>query len=146
MGTGGLNKGKIVLDDAGQMVQTICNEIPPYYGGIDIDAFQIMPNHVHGIINIFKNNDAGIQNVVGIQNFESLRVNKYQHIIPRSVGSIIRGFKSGVTKWFRNNTDIYIVWQKNYYEGIIRNENELNEIRKYIVNNPVNWETDKENI
>ena len=50
LGTGGLNKGKMVLDDAGQMVQTICNEIPQYYGGIDIDAFQIMPNHVHGII------------------------------------------------------------------------------------------------
>ena len=111
-----------------------------------MNEFIIMPNNVHGIINIVKNNTEGNQNVVGIQNFESLRVNKYQHIIPGSIGTIIRGFKTGVTKWFRKNTDIDMVWQKNYYEHIVRNENELNEIRNYIVNNPVNWETDKENM
>ena len=132
--------GRVKLNEYGNIVNNCWNSIPDHFPNVNLDEYIIMPNHVHGIINIFLNDDVGIQNV------ESLRVNKYQHIIPQSVGSIIRGFKTGVTKWFRNNTDIYIVWQKNYYERIIRNENELNKIRKYIVNNSANWETDKENI
>lgn len=62
------------------------------------------------------------EKITGVQNFEPLQNNPqrfepqrnaYQHIIPRSIGSIIRGFKIGVTKWFRQNTDIYVVWQRN---------------------------------
>lgn len=71
------------------------------------------------------------------------RRNQFQKIIPRSIGSIVRGFKIGVTKWFRQNTDIHIVWQRNFYENIIRNEKALFNIQKYIVNNPVKWEEDK---
>ncbi len=82
--------------------------------------------------------------VVGVQNFETLQnQNAYQHIIPTSIGSIIRGFKIGVTRGFRQNTDIYVVWQRNYYEHIIRNEVELNRIRQYIIDNPEKWKTDE---
>jgi glycosyltransferase involved in cell wall biosynthesis len=83
--------------------------------------------------------------VVGVQNFEPLRQNRYQRTIPKSIGSIIRGFKIGVTKWFRQNTSIYNVWQRNYYEHIIRSENELNHIREYIISNPLQWQYDIEN-
>ena len=55
-----------------------------------------------------------------------------------TIGSIVRGFKIGVTKWFRQNTDIYNVWQRNYYEHIIRNDMELQRVREYIVKNPTN--------
>ena len=61
----------------------------------------------------------------------------------KTIGSIIRGFKIGVTKWCRQNTDIYQVWQRNYYEHIIRNENDLNRIRNYIIENPLKWKEDK---
>lgn len=77
------------------------------------------------------------------ESIEPRRKNAYQHVIPRSVGSIIRGFKIGVTKNFRQNTDIYVVWQRNYYEHIIRNEIELNRIRQYIIDNPKKWKTDE---
>ena len=73
------------------------------------------------------------------------RENKFQQIIPKSIGSIVRGFKIGVTKWYRQNTDVYTVWQKNYYDRIIRDEDELNRIREYIIYNPEKWATDKEN-
>lgn len=49
--------------------------------------------------------------------------------------SIVRGFKIGVTKWFRLNAVIYTIWQRNYYEHIIRNDVELNKNREYIINN-----------
>jgi REP element-mobilizing transposase RayT len=91
------------LNKYGKIAKQCWLEIPIHYPNVKMDEFIVMPNHVHGIINIFEKNDASIRNVVGIQNFESLRVNKYQHIIPGSIGAIIRGFKTGVTKWFRKN-------------------------------------------
>ena len=63
----------------------------------------------------------------------------------KTIGSIVRGFKIGVTKWMRQNTPIYDVWQRNYYEHIIRNDDELHRTREYIINNPLKWESDKEN-
>lgn len=59
-----------------------------------------------------------------------------------TIGSIIRGYKIGVTKWVRNNTTIYDVWQRNYYENIIRNEQSYFRISEYIKNNPAMWEKD----
>ena len=137
-----INKN-IKLNNYGNIAKQCWMEIPIHYPNVKMDEFIVMPNHVHGIINIVKNNNEGNQNVVGIQNFESLRVNKYQHIIPGSIGAIIRGFKSGVTKWFRKNTKIYTIWQRNYWEHIIRDEKDLNRSRQYIINNPLKWPDDK---
>lgn len=131
---GDVVNGEMILNAFGDIVKNCWLEIPEHFPHVGLDEYVIMPDHVHGII-IIKNN-------VGVQNFEPPQ-NQYQKIIPKSIGSIIRGFKIGVTKWFRQNTDIYIVWQRNYYEHIVRNEYELNKIRTYIINNPKNWEFDK---
>ncbi|MGQ9609189.1 MAG: hypothetical protein ACUVWN_07800 [bacterium] len=69
--------------------------------------------------------------------------NLNQYGTSKTIGSIVRGFKIGVTKWFRQNIDIYTVWQRNYYEYIICNDMELNHIRQYIINNPSNWQLDE---
>ncbi len=58
----------------------------------------------------------------------------------QTIGSIVRGFKIGVTKWMHQNTDIQNIWQRNYYEHIIRNADELHRIRQYIRDNPRNWQ------
>jgi len=79
--------------------------------------------------------------MVGAKNFLPLR-NIFRSP-SRTIGSIVRGFKIGVTKWYHQNTDIQTVWQRNYYEHIIRSDIELNTIREYILNNPFNWETDE---
>ncbi|MDM8000259.1 MAG: transposase, partial [Dehalococcoidia bacterium] len=63
----------------------------------------------------------------------------------RTIGSIARGFKIGVTKWFRVNTDVYSVWQRGYYEHVVRNETELMAIREYIAANPARWAEDENN-
>ncbi|MBI4619200.1 MAG: hypothetical protein HY739_03395 [Desulfobacterales bacterium] len=142
---GNVADGKMVLNDAGWVAQTCWLEIPNHFPNVHLDAFIIMPNHIHGIIFIIDNE---MGKSVGVQNFEPLQrsnQNKYQQIISHSIGSIIRGFKIGVTKWFRHNTDIYTVWQRNYWEHVIRDENELNHIREYIINNPLKWESDDEN-
>ncbi len=61
----------------------------------------------------------------------------------RTIGSILRGFKIGVTKWMRQNTTVQNVWQRNYYEHIIRNERSYQNIAEYIVGNPTKWNDDK---
>ncbi|MCL1909894.1 MAG: hypothetical protein FWG05_03055, partial [Kiritimatiellaeota bacterium] len=64
--------------------------------------------------------------------------NAYQHIIPRSIGVIVRGFKIGTTKRIGHS-----VWQRNYYEHIIRDYEDHNRISDYITYNPANWEKDR---
>ena len=54
----------------------------------------------------------------------------------KTIGSIIRRYKIGVTKWMRQNTDVHDVWQRDYYESIIRNEQSFERITAYIINNP----------
>ena len=74
---------------------------------------------------------------------EKTNQNQFQKIIPRSIGSIVRGYKIGVTKWFRQNTEVKNVWQRNYYEHIIRDEKSYCTISDYINSNPRNWKDDK---
>ncbi|MCM8749378.1 hypothetical protein NET02_09490 [Thermomicrobiaceae bacterium CFH 74404] len=63
----------------------------------------------------------------------------------RTIGSIVRGFKIGVTRWFRQHTDISGVRQRNYYEHIVHDEQSLTRIRQYIADNPLRWANDPEN-
>lgn len=107
-----------------------------------------MPNHVHGIVFI---GDA--PGIVGAKNFSPVRLSKTsnnnQDQRPsgtwKTIGSIVRGFKIGVTKWMRQHTSTHTIWQRNYFERVIRNERELNGIREYIEKNPQRWSLDREN-
>jgi REP element-mobilizing transposase RayT len=132
--------GKMRLNEWGAIAERCWMEIPQHYPYVILDAFVIMPNHVHGIIIL---NDNG--SIVGANNHSPLR-NDRPRGTTQTIGSIVRGFKIGVTKWFRQHTDIYNVWQRNYYEHIIRNDMELQRIREYIVNNPTNWRNDENNL
>lgn len=80
---------------------------------------------------------------VRAKNFSPLHNDNSFRSPSKTLGSMIRGLKIGVTKWIRKNTDIYKVWQRNYYEHIIRDEDDLNRIRKYIRHNPRNWNNDR---
>lgn len=134
---GDINNNVMHLNDGGEMVLKCWLEIPNHYPNIKLHEFIIMPNHIHGILEIIdKQNPLTSNNPhVRVQNIEPLHgdylnehpqsrnqshlKNRYQHIIPGSLGSIIRGFEIGVTKWFRKNTDIHTVWQRNFHDTII---------------------------
>jgi putative transposase len=133
-----INNGHIDLNHFGEIVYRCWLDIPIHYPNVQLDEFVVMPNHIHGIVIIDRQ-------IVGVQNIEPLQQNRYQHIIPGSLGAIIRGFKIGVTKWLHRYKNIHRIWQRNYYEHIIRNESELNRIRKYIIENPLKWEDDEYN-
>jgi REP element-mobilizing transposase RayT len=132
---GEILNGEMRLNEFGKIAHQCWLEMPHHFPHIQLDEFVVMPDHIHGII--------VLNNIVGAKKFSPL-----QNITPfrspsKTIGSIIRGFKIGVTKGFRQNTDIYVVWQRNYYEHIIRNKVELNRMRQYIIDNPKKWKTDE---
>ena len=100
-----------------------------------------MPNHVHGIIMIEKSMKIHEPN----ETHATQQSNEpSSNFAPQSknTASIIRGIKIGVTKYAVNN-NLPFEWQARYYDHIIRHENDLNPIRKYIINNPSNWKMDE---
>ena len=144
---GNIVENKMKLTRIGEIAKQYWFKIPEHFKNVKLDEFVVMPNHVHGIIIIENNIGIREKNNVGVQNFEPLqKKNKYQHIIPKSLGSIIRAYKSAVTMWCnKDNNANYFRWQRNYYEHIIRNNQELNKIRDYIIKNPEKWEFDRNN-
>jgi len=146
---GDIVAGAMQLNNAGQMVERCWVDIPVHFPSVELDEFVVMPNHVHGIIVL---TDAiatvGEKDIwakdVRAKDVSPLRVNRPAGT-SGTIGSIVRGFKIGVTKWFRQQTSIHEVWQRNYWERIIRNETERDRFREYTRNNPARWEQDKLN-
>ena len=105
-----------------------------------MDAFVIMPNHLHGIVFIHKN-DAEIGQPAMAHSRAPL------HRAPQSLGAFIAGYKSTVTTQINQlrNSPGTPVWQRNYYEHVVRTSRALDAIREYIVQNPLRWELDTYN-
>ncbi len=136
---------EMVLNDAGKIADACWKEIPNHFPNVVLHEFIVMPNHVHGIIEITVRAENFPPNGVGAEDLPPNVANNNPP--PRSpsktVGSIVRGFKIGVTKWMRQNTNVYDVWQRNYYEIIIRTEQSYQNISDYIIKNPEKWADDK---
>jgi len=142
---GEIVNGAMHVNEAGRIIERCWLDVPRHFPHAALDAYVVMPNHVHGIIVI--TDTAGAKNDdVGAKNLSPLPIRSAMRSPSRSVGSIVRGFKIGVTKWFRGNTNVYTVWQRNYYEHIIRDDAALDRIREYIRDNPIRWASDRENL
>ena len=133
---GELMNGEMRLNEIGKITEKCWNEITHHFMNVKLDEFVIMPNHLHGILILNEHAECiqlNTKNIkVGVQNFEPLQQNKYQHIIPKSLGSIVRTYKTAVTHECRKCGYYDFRWQRNYFDRVIRNENELNKIRDYI--------------
>lgn len=139
---GGHVFGKIVNSERefspiGTIIQQEWCNIPVRFPQVELDTYIIMPNHLHGII---------IANYVGAQ---FIAPNRNQGVINHAptLGNIVRAFKARCTYTINQirETPGMPVWQRNYFEHVIRNEYELHRIREYIINNPVRWEEDEYN-
>ena len=139
---GRMENDRIKLLPVGEMVTKFWNEIPQHFEQVELDEYIIMPNHIHGILIIKKYNQVGVQNFEPLHDPNHRQINRYQHVIPHSIGSIVRSIKSAVTHWCRQNGFPNFRWQRNYYDHIIRDEKELDRIRKYIKQNPKKWQID----
>jgi REP element-mobilizing transposase RayT len=131
-------EGKIALNEMGKIVEKEWMISRTIRREIELDALVIMPNHVHGIIAICD------QNSVEATDRSPLPARR-RTLPPKSLGSFVAGFKSSVAKQINQlrSTPGQPVWQRNYYEHVIRNEIDLQEIREYIQNNPLEWLEDE---
>jgi len=129
------------LNDAGCIVQDIWNALPGHYPCVELDCFVVMPNHIHGIVVL---NGAGARFIA--PDHDGSTNSGAMNRAP-TVGEIIRAFKARCTHGINQlrKTQGASIWQRNYYEHIIRSESSLQETREYIANNPAQWANDREN-
>ncbi len=138
---GNVENHEMKLSPIGKIAKQFWAEIPQHSKHTKIDAYVIMPNHVHGIV------------IIDQPNFEPknrdlpLNVSK-SDMSPKanSLSVIIRSYKSSVTRWCRQNGYDNFKWQTRFYETILRQENSLERIQNYIFNNPKKWHRDKNNL
>ncbi len=117
-------------------------EIPNHFPNVQLDEWIIMPNHLHGIVFIALRR--------GVQlNAPTIRItnNRFSTISPQrnKLAIIMRTYKAAVTTRCRRAGHLDFRWQRNYYEHVIRNEHDLNDIRQYTLDNPVKWNVDENN-
>jgi REP element-mobilizing transposase RayT len=131
---GRVNHESVFLNRYGNIAKTYWKEIPDHFKFIGLDEFIVMPNHVHGILWMRERPNVD----VGAQHAAPLREDKFQ-VVAGSLAAVIRSFKSSVTRQIRQETQKpdLIVWQRNYYERVIRDQSELEATRNYIFNNAI---------
>jgi putative transposase len=135
---GDISNGQLRMSRYGKIVQACWDNLPHHYAHVELDAFVMMPNHVHGIIRLTDIVGAGLKPVPTNDPASTKR-----HGLPE----IVRAFKTFSARRINNMRGAAgaPVWQRNYYEHIVRNDDELGRIREYVVNNPLGWERDPEN-
>lgn len=174
---GNIVDGTMRLSDSGRIADTCWRAIPAHFLNTNVDVYQLMPNHIHGIVEIGEGrvwhatgnriitrdgipdpntHDAPDAPHVGVEYIQPLQEplnripppahNRFQHVIPKSLGSIIRSFKGAVTREInRGNKKHKSIWQPNFHDHIIRDDVEYYYIERYIGLNPTVWNIDSNN-
>ena len=125
---GNIAEGMVHLTDAGHMVQRAWEQLPDRFPDMALDSYVVMPNHFHGLVVFAQNAPQPLGSIIGA--FKSITTHQY-----------IVGVKESGWPAFDKK-----VWQRNYYEHIVRDEVSLARIREYIVMNPLRWDADRENL
>jgi len=133
---GTIHAGRMCLNDSGKIVSGTWKKLPQRFPCVALDAFVVMPNHVHGIVLLHRrrsNTQTGAASSAPTQ--------------PAALGDILRTFKSESA--IRVNAILKRtarpIWQRNYFEYIIRSTSSLDKIRLYIRDNPSHWDSDPDN-
>lgn len=145
---GNITNGEMILNDAGMMIETEWMNLKKRFTNIELHEYVTMPNHFHAILEIVGATLVVAQNDVVTQNEDRATT----RVIPtgKTIGDIMDAFKSITTvEYIRDVKTMGLqpfngkLWQRNYWEHIIRNENDYHRIAAYIINNPQNWDNDK---
>jgi putative transposase len=122
----GKSKIRMNLNEYGEIARRQWNWLSEQYGYVVLHSFVVMPNHIHGIIEI-----------------NHLRILSSPQIKIKSLSEIMGAYKTTVSKHIHLAGFVDFKWQRSFYEHIIRNEKSLDTITEYINSNPVNWERDE---
>ena len=138
---GDISDGEMVLSDTGRIAEVSWVGLLSRFPVVSLDFFVVMPNHIHGIL------------IVGAQFIAPASV-PYNHVgiaqegamnRAPTLGEIIRTYKAASTRMIRQTANLEFAWQRNYYEHVVRNEESLNRIRQYILENTARLAMDREN-
>ena len=153
----------------GRLVEACWTAIPSHFPKVKLDAYIFMPNHLHGIVVIQETEEGtacraptsssgpdGLQSGPDARDpgvhfapfvHDGLTREAFSRPVAGSLSTIVRSLKSAVTKRARGLglSNSAAIWQRNYYEHVIRNSAALDEIRRYIADNPMRWQEDPEN-
>lgn len=148
---------EMVMNEYGKIVEDEWLKTARIRAEVELDEFVVMPNHFHAVLFIAGNtaqmigekssnaDNVGARRAVPLQ--PECERRQFGRPVARSLPTIVGAFKSAATKRINEarNTPNALVWQRNYYESVIRNESALNDIRMYIQTNPACWAQDAEN-
>ncbi len=143
---GEITDGQMRLNEAGRMVQEVWEQLPRRYPNVELDSFVVMPNHVHGIlcITVGAIHELPLRELPTHEQLEThLNIKRRNMLLPKVIGF----FKMNSAKMVNRmrQTPGQPVWQRGYYEHIVRRTDRMSRIREYILNNPLRWELDREN-
>ena len=140
---GGIMNGNLKLSLAGQIADSELQNISFHYSSVRLDSAIVMPNHVHAIIVI---DGRGCYSAsLGADGLPATPKLGAPAITMLSLSSIVRSYKSGVTRVCRAHGFQNFAWQPRFYDHILRTNASVNAVRDYIQNNPANWIHDKDN-
>ena len=125
--------GDVQLSEAGRIVNEMWQRLSERFDNVSADSFVVMPNHVHGIVTV------GAQ-LIAPDGAGDGAMNRAP-----TLGQIIRAVKAASTYRIRQSTGLEALWQRNYYEHVIRDGKSLDRIRRYIAENPARWQFDPNN-
>ena len=151
----------------GESARRCWEEIPGHFANVRLAEFVVMPSHVHGIVILDRHSgNDGVETQANVEvdarevetrDLASLpqmpmrmgaqsagKRNRFGPLAPGALQAIVHAYKSAVTRWCRKNGYRDFAWQARFYDHIIRNEESLGRIREYVVNNPLNWELEKD--
>jgi len=135
---GKITNEEMQLNEMGKIVDECWHAIPEHFPNLELGAYIVMPNHLHGIIVI---NDDGRGTI-----YRAPTQEQFQKPVKGSIPTIIRTFKAAVTRRIGREHNPTGIWQKNYYEHIIRDHEDWDRIHRYIEANPSMWAEDEENL
>ena len=151
---------EMILNNYGKIAKKFWDEIIYHYQNVEIDEFVIMPNHIHWIIIIvgneyFRSDDLNENHTNEYFRSDNLNENQtnenngnenIRSLRKTNLSNVIKWFKIWCTKEIREKfEDFEFAWQKSFFDKIIKNDEQLNKTREYIINNPLKWEFDKNN-
>lgn len=131
--------GEMQLNATGELVQAEWLQTPTLRPQVSLDMHVVMPNHFHAILILSHEPESTV--------YRSPTREQFGKPVPGSLPTIIRAFKAAVSRrWHQTQkSSASPLWQRGYYEHVIRNDSDLQRIREYIANNPLRWELDREN-
>jgi putative transposase len=127
------------LNRYGETAFSCWQQIPEHFGNVDLDVFAILPNHIHGIVSISEARHA--------MPLIDDKLRAFGERVPGSISTIIASYKSATTKVIHSLPDSSHrqIWQRGFYDHVIRDDNDLDQIREYIEANHLLWSQDHEN-